>query len=534
MMIRWLLLLLVLVTGSGARAEWYEASSPNFLVYSQGSGAEAREFAAKLERFNYVLRTYHGVRSPPAPNRLRVFLLSGLDAVGRMIEREGVGGYYVDDARGLLMVGTRRGFARGNDIRTSGQEAQFEPESILLHEYAHHFMRQYFPATYPTWYQEGFAEFWGATRFLPNNVVEVGRPANMRYGSLVENRWLPVGQLLSAQSYADVPEVDLLYAEGWLLVRYAFENAERRGQLQRYLTLINGGRRYAAAAAEAFGDLARLNSELVTYAGRQRINVLQLPFRDLPTGEIVDRALRPAEQALIEYEIRLAQGSVSRREIAGFAGEVRSIAARFPDDPMALGLLTEVEYLAGNAAAAGAAAERWAAIAPNDGRALMYQGLLRVAALRAAQSTDDAAWDAARRLFVRANQLTPNNPLILEGYYESYAARNVLPPEPAQNALYTAMELAPGDSELRYRVALDFERRDMISEAIAIIRPEAYRLPHPDAESERERRDREARERREMRAGREPRESARDMLARLEARQGSASVASTSRQPHRP
>jgi len=519
MMIRKLLLLLGLLSATAARAEWHEATSANFIVYSQGGANEAREFAARLERFNYVLRFYHGLRAPPAPNRLRVLLFPSIDAVGRMIEGDGVAGYYVDEARGLMMVGTRRGLARSNDIRVARQEALIDPESILLHEYAHHFMHQYFPATYPTWYQEGFAEFWGATRFLPNNVVEVGRPANYRYVSLSFNRWLPVGQLLSAQSYADVPEVDLLYAQGWLLVRYTFENADRHRQLQRYLTLINGGRRYADAATEAFGDLGRLNTELIGYGGRQRVNVLQLPFRELPTGEIAERALRPAEQALIEYEIRLAQGSISRREIADFANDLRPVATRFPDDPMALALLTEVERLAGNAAAAAAAAQRWAAVAPTDGRALMHQALLQIDALRAGRSTDAAAWSAARRLLVRANQLTPNNPLILEAYYDSYAAQDAPPPEPAQNALYTAMELAPGDGELRYRVALDFERRNMVAEAIAIIRPSAYRLPHPSTESERERREREARERRELRAGREPRESAREMLARLEARQ---------------
>src|SRR5690606_27248766 len=101
-----------------------------------------------------------------------------------------------------------------------------------LHEYTHHFMYHYFPATYPTWYSEGFAEFWGATRFLDNNVVEVGHPANHRFGSFVQGRWLPIGRLLAAQNYADVPEVDLLYAEGWLLVRYAWDNPERKRQLQ--------------------------------------------------------------------------------------------------------------------------------------------------------------------------------------------------------------------------------------------------------------------------------------------------------------
>lgn len=520
-MFRKFLILFALLVPTAAQAAWHEARSANFIVYSDGSEQDARDFAARLEQFHYVLRAYHGIRTQPSSNRLRVFLFPTISAVGRMIGSNSVAGYYVGEARAQFLVGTRERMSRSNDIRSGRNETEIDAESILLHEYAHHFMFHYFPATYPTWYQEGFAEFWGATRFLPNNVVEVGLPVNYRFQSFRAGRWLPAARLLSAQSYADVPQLDLLYAEGWLLVRHAFENRARSEQLQRYLALINGGKSYAEAAAEAFGDLNALNSELFSYAGRARFDVLQLPFRELPTGEIASRTLRPAEQALLEYEIRLAQGSISHREIGDFAADVRRIAARFPDDAFALALLTEVERLAGNRAAAEAAAERWAAAAPRDGRALMYQSLLRIDSLGSAASTDQAAWSAARQSLVRANQLTPNDPLILEAYYDSFAAQNLLPPEGAQNALYTAMELAPGDDDLRYKVALDFERRDMIPEAIAIIRPVAYRLPRRDGESAGERRRREAREDRERTAGRQRRESAREMLARLEARRPS-------------
>jgi hypothetical protein len=523
-MIRGILILVALLFSSAARAEWHEATSTNFIVYGE-SREDAREFAAKLERFNYVLRVYHNLQAAPSPNRLRVFLFSSIAEVGRMAGGGGVAGYYISEARAQLMVGTRGGSRRSNDIRSGRDEAQMDAESILLHEYAHHFMFQYFPATYPTWYQEGFAEFWGATRFLPDNVVEVGHPVDYRYGSFEGGRWLRAAQLLSAQNYGDVPEVDLLYAEGWLLVRHTFENRERQRQLQRYLALINAGTSYAEAATQAFGDLQRLNSELYNYAGRSRFNVLQLPFRELPVGEIALRTLRPAEQALIEHEIRLAQGSVSNREIGEFAGDVRRIAARFPDDPFALALLTEAERLAGNRDAAEAAATRWVAVAPNDGRALMYQSILRIDALRAARSTDVEAWNAARGALVRASRLTPNNPLILEAYHDSFTAQDVLPPEAAQNALYTAMELAPGDDYLRFKVARDFEQRDMIPEAIAIIRPVAYRLPLRENESAAARRRREAREDRERQAGRPRTETAREMLARLEARAAASPAA---------
>jgi hypothetical protein len=95
--------------------------------------------------------------------------------------------------------------------------------------------------------------------------------------------------------------------------------------------------------------------------------------------------------------------------------------------------------------------------------------------------------------------------------------QGVLPPEDAQNALYSAMELAPSDGELRYQLAHDFEQRHMIAEAIAIIRPEAYQVPHRGNESEGERRRREEREIRERQAGRQHHETALEMLNRLEA-----------------
>ena len=98
----------------------------------------------------------------------------------------------------------------------------------------------------------------------------------------------------------------------------------------------------------------------------------------------------------------------------------------------------------------------------------------------------------------------------------SFVAQGVSPPESAQNALYAAMELAPSDGELRYKVARDFEHRNMIPDAIAIIRPIAYASPHRGTESESERQLRERREQRERGAGEIVHETPREMLARLE------------------
>src|SRR5687767_5917669 len=83
-MIRKLLLAIALLLPATAKAAWHEATSTHFVVYSEGSQQEARDFAAKLERFHFVLRT---MRPPPGEVpfvRLRVFLVPDQNAVARL------------------------------------------------------------------------------------------------------------------------------------------------------------------------------------------------------------------------------------------------------------------------------------------------------------------------------------------------------------------------------------------------------------------------------------------------------------------
>lgn len=518
-MIRKLLLACgLLVATAPAQAEWHEATSNNFIVYSEGSEQSASDFAAKLERFYYVLRTFHHVTAGQAAVKLRVFLLPDTTAVGRM--NPGAAGYYDPDARALMLVGSRNRTSSGNgDPRSARSEVNdIDPESVLLHEYTHHFTFEYFPATYPVWYSEGFAEFWGATHLLPGDVIEVGAPAEHRFSTFQALGWLPLERLLTAHNYAEVGGINifLLYAEGWLINRYNFEHPNRQRQVQQYLHLINNGTSFADAMHQAFPDLATYNSELFNYAGSARFNVVRLPFRTIDVGPITTRTLRPAEQALIMDEIKLSQGYPAR-EAVEFAAHVQGIAARFPSDPFAVRMVMESQYLAGDNAAALAAADRLLVLEPNNARALATKGLIQVAGLRAANNTDAAQWTAARQFLVRAVNTAQNDPVVLEAYYRSFVIQGVSPPEDAQSALYSAMELAPSDDEIRYELALDFEHRHMIPEAIAIIRPEAYQVPDRSHESEGEKRERERNEQRNRHAGMQIHESPFEMLTRLQA-----------------
>jgi len=509
-MFRKILIAACVLVPTAAQAEWKEASSEHFQVYSNGSRQTLQNFTEKLEKFDFLLRTVSGSKQPASPTKLKVYLMEDYGEVQKTLGpagSRGIAGYYTARPRGAIAVGVSNA--------TLGRD-NMSAESTLLHEYTHHFMHHYFPASYPSWYSEGFAEYYGQIKIGDNDVIEVGHPADTRYYSFSGNDWMPVGQMLAARSYADVgPKLHLLYAEGWLLTHYVAQNPARKAQLDKYLNLINAGKSYEDATNEAFGAGAKqLDSELRKYAAKTRHEVTVLPFKKIPIKPITIRQVSPAEDALMGQEIALGRG-VYRLEAADFGKNARAIARRFPDDAYALGVLIEAERAAGDNAAALQAVDRLLALKPKDPRGLMHQGELQIAALKAAKSTDKAAWAAARELIITAHKARPNDAMMLAAYYDSYAAEGVMPPAGAQNALYRAHELTPRDGNLRYQVALDFEQRGMLEEALAVIKPSAFEL-HSDEADPKKKKKQEEQEEKYREVGQSKRETAREMFLRLE------------------
>ena len=515
-MLRKLLLASALLVPTAAQAEWKEASSEHFLVYSEGSSEALKSFTEKLEKFDFLLRTLTNTKQPPSPVKLKIYLMRNFDEVVKTMGygASGVAGYYTASPRGPIAVG----------VASTPRSQVLNAQSVLLHEYTHHFMHQYFPASYPSWYSEGFAEYHGQTRVLDNDVIEVGHPAEHRYSSFQSNQWMPLGKLLSARSYADVGgQLHLLYAQGWLLTHYLAQSKERAGQLDKYLNLINAGHSYEAAIDQAFGPGAKkLDSELREYSGRSKHLVTVLPFKKINIKPVALRSVTPAEDALMWQEIALGRG-IFNRQSADFARDVRSIAQKYPNEPYALSRLVEAERAVGNHGGAMRAVERLLALKPRDGRGLMHKGQLQIEALKEAKSNDKGAWQAARKLIMEAHKASPADALILEAFYDSFVAEGVIPPAGAQNALYRAFELVPQDSDLRYKLAADFEQRNMIKEAIAVIKPAAFQL-HSDETDPNKKKKQEEMQERYRRAGEQKHESAREMLIRLEKKLPAAQV----------
>ena len=141
-------LLALLAAPGAARAEWLEASSAHFVVYTNDSEQNARTFSEQLERYQKAMSVVTGVTLPdPSPsNRVTVFVVRNIDQVQKLAgNNPNVGGFYIPRAGGALAVVPR------------GEEHKGElyfGMITLLHEYAHHFLISQSDFPMPRWESE--------------------------------------------------------------------------------------------------------------------------------------------------------------------------------------------------------------------------------------------------------------------------------------------------------------------------------------------------------------------------------------------
>ncbi|HZZ35548.1 MAG TPA: hypothetical protein VFE03_07455, partial [Caulobacteraceae bacterium] len=152
-------LVLALTPPTFAHARWLRAESPLFIVYTDGGESDLRKFTDRLERYDAFLRLLTGTTEPPAKQKMTVYLVAGSRTLSQIWPDAppNVLGFYSAAASGIAAVA----------IRAEGESLMINAQQVLFHEYAHHFMLQYYPGAYPTWYQEGFAEFCSTVDFTP-------------------------------------------------------------------------------------------------------------------------------------------------------------------------------------------------------------------------------------------------------------------------------------------------------------------------------------------------------------------------------
>jgi tetratricopeptide (TPR) repeat protein len=468
---RWLIAAAgILASTPAAHAEWYEASTGHFVVYSEQRPERLKEFAARLEKFDRAMRFLRGLPDEPIgkANRLTVYVVDDTDDVAKLAGNAMVAGFYRARAGGSMAVVPRKS--------GDGSEFDLNSQTVLLHEYTHHFMFSISPHTvYPAWYSEGFAETLATASFDKDGTVLIGSPPLYRAYEILAPHPMPVEKLLLADTRRlNAEQTGQLYGRGWMLSHYLLLSGARQGQLNTYIEALNAGKS-PSDAAKAFGDLRALDKELARYKS-QRLKGLRVPADKLQIAEVAIRKLSAGEAATMEVRIRSKNG-VNAKTAPGVYADARKAAASYPNDPGAQIVLAETAYDTGDYAAAEAAADRALAADPKLVDGYVYKAMARMGVARKAGDKSKETWAAIRKIIASGNRIDPDDPEPLILYYTSYIAAGLTPNENACLGLLRAFDLAPQDDGLRMTAAAMFLQQNKPKDARVLLATLAY-APH--------------------------------------------------------
>lgn len=465
-MIRALLAWLLLALPGLARADWHEAVTPHFVIYADQRPERLTEFAEKLEHFDAAIRliAQRPDHALALPNRLTVYVVDDTGDVAKLAGARSVAGFYIPRGGGSLAV-----------VPQSSASA-LNPQSVLLHEYAHHLMWSFSPnSVYPAWYVEGFAETLATADFGRDGSVALGNPPQYRGYGLMSGNWLPAEKLLVADTLKlDAQQREGLYGRGWLLTHYLLFGGKRPGQLGTYLAAINSGKPLTEADA-AFGDLRILDKELERYK-MGRFAGYRIAPAALHPAKVTLRRLTPGEAATMAVRIRSKVG-VNRTTAPAVYTAAQRAATGFDGDAGAQLVLAEAAYDARDLGAAEKAADRAIAADPSRTDGYLYKAMALMAMAREARDRRPETWAAIRRSIAAGNRREPEDPKLLTLYYRSFVDPGFPPSDLARRGILAAFALAPQDRVLRLNVAALHLREGRTAEARTMLAPLVY-SPH--------------------------------------------------------
>lgn len=477
----------LLVAGTSARAEWWEAETSHFIIVSESDKTDVEAFASRLERFDNALRYMQGLPVPGPDvgqsNKVRVYRFGDTDEIGRLFGDGGssVAGFYIPRAgNSVSFVPTketdRNRFDRNLDRRQMNQLSILKPESILFHEYVHHFMLQRFSTAYPHWYREGFAELYGTLELLDGGAFRVGVVPQHRAQELFELPDVRLSKLFDQGKTLNGMEIFQSYSFGWMLAHYLNFNQERRGQLPQYLKALNAGEDSLTAATRIFGDLDKLQKELRTYKKGP------FPGYEIKPAKYVEpsikmRRLTAGEEALIRFHIRSERG-VTRRQARMLAKDVAENDKAYPDN-LAVQLMAGEAYTdAREYEQAQMTLKRAIAIDPESQEAHVMMG--EMFASRAEAEKNPKIYAEARRWFAEAYRLDPKDPRAAIGFYMTYYEAGEAIPEQALIALESVFDYAAYDNGYRLILARQLLDEKRGKPARSVLAPLAYSAHRQD------------------------------------------------------
>lgn len=444
---------------STARADWLKAESEHFVVYGDMSEREMRNQVQKLEKFDQLLRLYLPPTSDYIAPKLPIYLTrskSEMRQVWPDIPSQ-VGGFYArGDERIFAVVGNDR-----------------QGDATLLHEYVHHYMFQNFTAPYPSWFIEGFAEYF-ATADIRSDRITIGLHSPGRMNSLSSggNTWAPMEAVLG-RGNSRGPRIagHQFYAQSWALTHYLLSTPERLAMLSTYLRAVSNGSDPIESMTAATGQSpGQLQSAVMAYLGRITTLTPQIDYRE---AEVSARPLSNAERDAIWLDLRLARFVPEERRAENLV-EARRLAERHPGAPIAAQVLAQAHLDMKQPSEATSILRASLETQPDVVQTMRMLAISLMDEADALENDPDEAtrlYNEARALLAKAYQQDASDFRIYLAIARSREKTSGYPNGNDTDTLVYAAELAPQLPTARMRAAQALIHNDRHEEAISWLRP---------------------------------------------------------------
>lgn len=444
-----------------ARARWQRAETPHFVFYSEVSDRNLREAARKLELFDAELRTLWHLPEVASANKLDVYLLLSSSRLREVWPSVGsdVLGFYTSEPE-LIAA-----FATYTDTGLTRQE-------VLFHEYVHHFMFQNLTAAYPAWFVEGFAEYLATMKFDDAHAT-IGYYSEGRAYDLISDNWPTTDQFLRHPSNMTPALESSFYAESWTAVHYLYDDNAHMAHFISYVEALESGADPVQAFGPAFGVTPLAFEQMLHRYARARIGLRIGPLPQFDPSIAITAMPESANDLLLP--LARLKGGVKEADAPALAARIEQIAARYPDDPFAQRVRARGMLARGGFADARALVTPMLSAAPDDPELnyLMGRTYLDEAA---ANHSANGATSAARRYFVKAFRVAPNDVPTMFDYVETYAFGDRMPDSVVDVAVHVS-NLAPQVMSTVLPTSYLLMQRQRWDEAIVLLRRMAY-SPH--------------------------------------------------------
>ncbi|RYY24276.1 MAG: hypothetical protein EOP62_17480 [Sphingomonadales bacterium] len=441
-----------------ANAQWRQATSDHFVIYAEGDEAWLRNYAEELERFDRGVRLLRNLPDPAAGmiNKVTLFILP---SVGDVTKVAGGPPYRATESGSMAFV----------------PRASNDPDATrhaLFHGYTHHIYSIVWPnVAVPGWLQEGLAEFHGTTEFRPDGSIVLGRELGARMRSLNPADREPIIKMLSLQR--EEPGERIFATGGWLMTHLLTFSPDRQNQIGAYIAAINSGKSLGDAATDAFGNMDKLGADIIRYRRGTGLKANVMPASDLKIGAVTVRALTPGEAATMAIRME-SQGRVDPKTAPDLYARAKAAATPYPNDPVVQRVLAQTAYDAKDFAAAEAAADRIIAADPKLAGGYAYKAMAMTARAKADKDSSAPRWAAIRKVLADGKRLNPDDGQLLILFYRSFGDSNIPLNQPAKQALYHAVAVAPQVRSIRIAAAIQLIDDGAAAEAKSILRPLAF------------------------------------------------------------